>query len=164
MCWWAADKLGISWMILGAWYGSRVLWWACLCVYLSVNIFPVLHFKLHLILLACYLWPWLVPFIVVLRYVMYFRFLRRTSCLHIMAMNRLREKGVYSQAAAQIWHCSIYSDWPTRAEPDLGRIWYLWLPCCYCCLSASAFITVPSSHLTAISLARCSHFRSPSWS
>ena len=120
MCWWAADKLGISWMILRA--GTEAEY--CdepVCVYLSVNIFPVLHFKLHLILLACYLWPWLVPFIVVLRYVMYFRFLRRTSCLHIMARNRLREKGVYSQAAAQIWHCSICSDWPTQGRTRPGQ-------------------------------------------
>ena len=44
-----------------------------------------------------------------------------TSSLHIMARNRLHDKGTYSKviqqgAAQQIWHDSTYTNWPTRGQ------------------------------------------------
>ena len=62
----------------------------CLYAYLRNHIS-----KLHRVFCACRLWPWLGPHLTALQCVMYFRFLRSTSCFHIMGTPwRTRRSGV----------------------------------------------------------------------
>ena len=65
----------------------------CVCLvheHISETTLPVQVFC------ACYLWPWLSYAVAALQCVIYLLpFSWVTSCLHIMAINRRREKGTY---------------------------------------------------------------------
>ena len=52
-----------------------------------------------------------------------------TSCLQAMATNWRRKKAyTYSDStrAAQIWHCGLYTDWPTKWQHGREAKWYIY--------------------------------------
>jgi len=98
---------------------------------------------------------WLYRTVAALRYVMYFRFLRMTPCLHIMAGNQTTDntKKTYrpnhsdSTGAAPIWHHGVYS-WAARArgrsQISTDALSEVVFNLSYCCVSHTLMCLTPA--------------------
>jgi len=112
-------------------HGSRgISWWACLCVWLSVCMFANISLELY----AINLYQFYIEYRPNAHYdslaiaVMYFRVNGWRHVMHIIAINRRREKVVHipQQVATGFDKNLTNTNWPTR---DRGSVWYKRLPC-----------------------------------